>query len=74
MHVSAYVYDQRNTSIQSNRQFAKVGQELIYMYDVYFAFYTQYELPELTIMSNAEAYDESVKDNFAKPWLSTFNV
>lgn len=44
------------------------------MYDVYFAFYTQYELPELTIMSNAEAYDESVKDNFAKPWLSTFNV
>lgn len=25
-------------------------------------------------MSNAEAYDESVKDNFAKPWLSTFNV
>lgn len=43
MHVSAYVYDQRNSSIQSNRQFAKVGQELKYMYDMYFAFYIQYE-------------------------------
>lgn len=43
MHVSAYVYDQRNTSIQSNRQFAKVGQELKYMNAMYFAFYIQYE-------------------------------
>lgn len=43
MHVSTCVYDQRNTSIQSNRQFAKVGYELKYMYDMYFAFYIQYE-------------------------------